>query len=176
MNHAEKPVSPSLAPKRSLRWPLIVVGLLVTHVLFMVLVAVIAVSDRSFAVLPDYYRKALNWDQDRAALAAGERLGWKLRIDPSSRVNPLGQRSVRFELTDSSGRPVGQSKLRATYFHHAHAADAKRIELEEDSPGRFVATLPMRQSGLWQFDVTIDAGGQAFAATVVQFVEMEGLR
>lgn len=162
------------APRKgAYRWPMIVVGLLVTHVVLMLLAASIATRDRSFAVLPNYYENAVKWDQTRAAQRDSDTLGWKLTIDPSTSVTPLGQRSIAFTLKDSSGKPVENANLSVDYYHHSHAKDAASIKLQQTEPGRFVTTLPMRYPGFWQFNVTAEAGGKTFVDNLSQYVNTE---
>ena len=49
------------------RWPMLVVGLLVTHVGLMSWAVVICTSDMNSAVIPNYYEKAVRFDQTKAA-------------------------------------------------------------------------------------------------------------
>ena len=50
--------------KPSIRWPLIVIGLLLGHMAIMFVAVVLATRDHgSSAVIPDYYQKAVNWDR-----------------------------------------------------------------------------------------------------------------
>lgn len=165
--------SARMAQKGSYRWPMIVVGLLVTHVVLMLVAASIATRDRSFAVVPNYYENAVNWDATRAAQRDSDTLGWKLSIDPSASVTPLGQRSIAFTLLDSTGKPVENANLSVDYYHHSHAKDAASIKLKQTEPGKFVANLPMRYPGFWQFNVTAEAGGKTFVDNLSQYVNTE---
>jgi nitrogen fixation protein FixH len=159
------------APKNSsLRWPIIVIGLLGAHVLLMAIFAMIAMRDRSFAVVPNYYQNALNWDRTQAQRRSVEKLGWKLRIEPSEQVDLLGNRSVSFELIDANGTPLPARSLELNYFHHAHASQARQATLSASEPGPFVASLNMRYPGFWQFDVEADIGTERFSTSVAQFV------
>jgi nitrogen fixation protein FixH len=154
----------------SLRWPVIVIGLLAAHLLLMAIFAMIAMRDRSFAVVPNYYQNALNWDQTQAQRRAGEKLGWKMRIEPSERVDLLGNRSVSFALTDASGALLPAKSLELNYFHHAHAIQARQVTLPTTQPGQFIASLSMRYTGFWQFDAAADVGTERFSTSVTQFV------
>ena len=53
----------------SKRWPLIVVGILLTHVAGMSWAVVKFVNDKNSAVIPNYYEKAVRWDEIKAARA-----------------------------------------------------------------------------------------------------------
>src|SRR5690606_17799921 len=67
------------------RWMYIFIGLLVVHAGSMITMAVIASSDSSFAVEPNYYEQALNWDAAAAQKEHNATLGWKAGVT----VSPL---------------------------------------------------------------------------------------
>lgn len=164
------------ARKQSMRWPLIVTGLLFCHVVLMLSVAAIAVRDPSFSVLPNYYQKALNWDQSQAAKRESAKLGWTIRIEPATTIDPLGQRSVKFILRDGDDCAISDAKLNLTYYHHSRASDTKSVALIESAPGEFVAKLPMRMSGFYQFELSAETKGACFATSVTQYVETEAVK
>jgi nitrogen fixation protein FixH len=157
-------------PRRHLKWPLIVVGLLTGHVSVMIVAVVIATHDKSFAVLPDYYQKAVHWDQGQAELRASERLGWQCAFTPSPEVDPLGRRSVTFTLVDSAGRGIPGVDIRVTYFHHARPAELFNATLRTDDAGRATQPITMRNQGFWQVNVTATKAGQKFVQTTTPFV------
>ena len=147
--------------KLSLRWPLIVVALLSGHLLLMVGAAVIATRDRSFAVAPNYYERALAWDKTRAEGRASEKLGWTVGIEPSRDVTPDGQRKLSVVLKDSQGQPISNASVQLEFYHHAHARDSQVVTIPSSSePGRYTSVLPMRYAGFWQFDLRASAGDQ----------------
>lgn len=49
------------------RWALIVVGILFTHTSLMILAVTVFVRNHNDMVIPDYYDKAVHWDQIKAA-------------------------------------------------------------------------------------------------------------
>jgi nitrogen fixation protein FixH len=157
-------------PRRHLKWPLIVVGLLTGHFSIMVVAVVIATHDKSFAVLPDYYQKAVHWDDSQAELRASERLGWKCAFTPSPEVDPLGRRAVTLTLIDAVGKPVTDADVQVTYFHHARPAELFNVSLRTDDAGRAIQTITMRNQGFWQVNVTASKAGQKFVQTTTPFV------
>ena len=157
-------------PTSSKRWPMIIVGLLSVHVTLMITAAAIATRDRSFAVLPNYYENAVNWDKTRAEMDSSRKLGWNLQINPAPQVDPHGSRQVSILLTDAAGQPISNAKIDLTYYHHAHANESANITLNESEPGRFTTNLPMRHEGFWQFKVRAEAGGKTFVTDLSQFV------
>src|SRR3954466_7927827 len=103
---------PRATPTRKFRywpWPLIVVGLLLGHVSIMVTAVILATGDKSFAVLPNYYEKAVNWDKNQAELRASEKLGWQVTLVPSPDVDPAGHRSLMLTLADATGHAVADA-------------------------------------------------------------------
>lgn len=149
------------------RWPAIVIGLLVAHVMLMLAVAAIAMRDNSSVVLPNYYRNAINWDKIQAERRASEKLGWKIQIEPAAQVDPTGKRAISFRLTDSTGQPISGAQLHVTYYHHAHAGQLQNVTFAAEP---YQAALPMRYAGLWQFDIRAEAHSQTFIASVTQEV------
>lgn len=51
------------------RWAVIVVGILLTHTSLMILAVVIFVRHHDDGVIPNYYEKAVHWDEIKAAHA-----------------------------------------------------------------------------------------------------------
>jgi len=169
-SHAGEPGTRPPRPRKWGKWPFIIVGLLLTHTLLMTVAVMIATHDPSFAVTPNYYEQAVNWDKDKAAKAASAQLGWKLEVEPAGRVDPLGRRVATFVLTDGAGKPVAGAKLDVLYFHHAHAAEPQKLSITTGADGRAQQLVPMRHAGFYDFRCTAVAQGKTFAATITQFV------
>jgi hypothetical protein len=66
-------VNPTARPQRHLRWPLIVIGLLLGHMCIMLVAVVLATREHPSKVIPGYYEKAVNWDRTQAELRAANR-------------------------------------------------------------------------------------------------------
>ncbi len=161
--------SKSRAPG-SYRWPLIVIAFLGVHVVLISVGVAIATHDPTFAVTPDYYDKALNWDKIQAAKRASEKLGWKLAIAPALKVQPNGERAVEISLQDRNGHPVAGAQINITYFHHAHAMDRMKLTGTTAADGKLAVNVPMRWAGFYSFACTADSGGTNFTDTLTQFV------
>ena len=158
--------------KRRSPWPWIIVGLLLCHVTLMVAAAAIATRDPSFAVVPNYYEKGVNWDKTQAEKRASDKLGWKLTIEPSTHPDARGQRTVQVGLTDAAGHAVSAAKIEFDYFHDSHANEQKNVTLAlEDGKAR--QTLAMPYTGFWEFHATATAEGKTFVSTTTQWVETE---
>jgi hypothetical protein len=166
-------VATTRAVRSSRRWPLIIVALLAGHVLLMAVACTIAIRDKSFAVVPDYYGKALEWDQQKAEQLASTRLGWHVQVQAGRHIDAQGRRTIGFVVTDSDGKAIEGATLQTVYFHHARADQIQQVTLTADSndPRRFPARLSMAAAGNWEFHFTVAARGQSFVSSAVEYLE-----
>lgn len=128
-------------------WPVLIVSLLVAHVGLMVSFAVIASSDPSFGVEPNYYEQALEWDKTRALMREPGEDGYAV----TTALSPTGP--GRGELVVVLGRgdePVSGATLSAIAFHAARAGDRQRVELTPRGPGTYGAELAVARDGSWE--------------------------
>lgn len=151
-------------------WPLIVVGLLLGHVSIMVTAVVLATGDKSFAVLPNYYEKAVNWDKNQAELRASAKLGWQVTLIPSPEVDPTGHRAVTITVADAAGQPVADAAVELTWYHHKRPNELLKAAFHTDAAGRAAETVVMRGEGFYQMNVTASAGGRRFVTVLTPFV------
>ena len=150
-------------PSRRRRWPFIIAGLLVVHTGTMLTFVTIASRDPTFSVDPDYYGKAVRWDQDQARRRASDGLGWRADV----RTTGAPQRTPVLTLTDAAGKPIPGLAVTATCFHHAHGRDVRTVTFaaDADDATRFVGDVVLPFAGEWQFDVTARTGGSEFVKT-----------
>ena len=155
--------------KRNLRWPMIVIGLLLGHVTIMAVAVTVATRGQS-SVIPGYYQKAQNWDRNQALLRQSEKLGWTVSLTPALEVDPLGRRVVNVHVTDGHGAAVAGAEVELSFFHLAHTSDVQQARLKAGEDGRATATLSMRYEGFYEIDVTARAHGDTFVTTLSPFV------
>ena len=164
----------SMPKRRFVRWPWIIVALLGAHASLMMVAVSLAKNDRSFVVIPDYYNRSLQWDQDQANRRASQQLGWQIKIEPAETIDPVGQRAVAFTLVDRDRKPIQGASIQLDYFHGAHAGERNHVLLTESNiAGRYEAKLPMRYSGFWQFELSADAQQHHFVQSTTQEVFTE---
>lgn len=167
--NAANPAAPIRKP-RHWKWPVIVVALLLGHVSLMVTAVVLASGDKSFAVLPNYYEKAVNWDKNQAELRASEKLGWQVTLIPSPNVDPTGRRALAVILTDAAGRPIADAAVELTWYHHARPTELLKASLHTDASGRAEQVVTMRREGFYQVNMTATAAGRRFVTALSPFV------
>jgi nitrogen fixation protein FixH len=149
-------------------WPVGIVALLAGGAGANVGLLVIASRDASFAVEPDYYRKAVNWDQTMAQEARNAELGWRVAaaIEPAGR----GQARLRARVADRAGAPVTGARVTVEAFASARAAQIVNVALVPEGAGVYAAALPVGRPGLWELRVTVARGAQVFTRTLSQDV------
>lgn len=149
-------------------WPVGLAALLVGSAGVNIALVVITSRDASFAVEPDYYAKALAWDDTMAQQARNEALGWSLGL----RVEPAGERgrmTVTARLTDSAGAPLLGAHVAIEARHNARANRVLTAALEPWDAG-YAAAMPLARPGLWEFRVRATRGRDVFTATLMRDV------
>lgn len=156
--------TPSDTPKPSVSvsrfvMPSVVLGFLGAHMVFILFAITLAVGDPSFAVVPDYYRKAVGWDEHKAQLAASSALGWQVEVAAARDVEATGERELTLVLHDSDGKPITGALINVSMYHHARAQHVvEAVLLPTGEPGRYTARPVMHRKGLWDISLTITHG------------------
>ncbi len=150
-------------------WPWIVAGLLLLAIGANGLLLLKATTDPSFAVEPDYYRKALDWNATQAQGRANADLGWHVEVEVAPSAVP-GRARLAARLTDRSGLPVSGAALTLEAFHNARSADRIEAALEPSGDGAYAADLPMRKDGVWEFRLRAIRGNAVYTAVLDQDV------
>lgn len=156
--------------KRAVFWPVFIVGLIGANMAGAITMVVIATSDRTVAVEPDYYRKALDWDHAAEARRASEALGWKAEFGFNGLdASGLG-RIVRLVLRDRAGKEIVGAKVSVECFHQADASRRYQAELMSVDGDGYTAAMPINRSGLWEVRLTATRGEERFVETTTVFI------
>jgi hypothetical protein len=166
-NPADKP-----RPPRRLLWPILIVGLICTHVVFCVATVIIALQDRSFAIEPDWYQKGLRYEETIRQKRENDRLGWQVAIHVGAPlIGP--QRNVVCTIMDRAGRPVEDATVDLVAFAHVRAKDRRSLVLLPQGHGTYVNTMAFEHPGVWEFRLAVKAGKEM--CTCVLKREIEGM-
>lgn len=168
--HMTDRAEPLPSRRRRFAMPAVVLGLLGGHVVFILLAITLATGDRSFAVVPDYYQKAVAYDDRKAALAVSAALGWRVALEPGAQVTSLGERDVLVRLRDREGAAVSGAQVAVSGYHFSRADEPVSFELAEALPGQYVGRAPLGREGFWWFELTAVRGGEDFFTEFKQFV------
>ena len=147
-------------------WPVGLAALLVGSAGANIALLVITSSDASFAVEPNYYAKALAWDETMAQQARNEALGWslKLRVDPTGEP---GRMTVAVRLTDSAGAPLEGARIAIEALHNARANQVLAAALEPRGLD-YATAMPLARPGRWEFRARVTRGLDVFTATLIR--------
>lgn len=148
------------------RWALMPVALLLASTLGVGSLALIAMHDPNFAIEPDYYKKALHWDQTQAQAAENKRLGYHVAAEPRVVLDAANQAALFFTLTDANGKPVSGATVHADAFANAFSSEINSLTLEERAPGVYAMTITARHVGLWEFRLVVQNGSDRFTTAV----------
>lgn len=153
-------------------WPGMIFGLLGVNVCVVAATVYLAHADNSAAVEPDYYRKAVNWDEQRRLDAQSAALGWTMTVSPG----PASGAATELEITlvSRDGSPVSDASVQVEAFANTRATGRLRFTLAESSPGTYRGTFDADRSGLWQFRVFAARAGDLFSAAAEAAVPATG--
>ena len=143
------------------RWPLAITAVLAGQIVFGIWMARVANSDPHFAVEPNYYAKAINWDARMAQSRADKALGWKSTVR-ITRGNGAGA-TLHLTLKDSTGALVHADTVTVTALAIAHSLTVNALTLTPDATG-YTVSLPMAGTGLWEVGVRAVRGADVFTA------------
>jgi len=137
-------------------WGSIIVALLGIQVLAGVIAIVLATADPTVAVVPDYYGKAIRWDQTQQLRRASRELGWRVvaEVAPQSTIDPL-----RIHIHDAQQQPLVGIRGTLQLYHHARATAIESAELEPLAPGLYTTALRLDRPGLWQLEMDLQGPG-----------------
>lgn len=155
-------------------WTAVIVGFLGMQVALGGTAIFLATSDPSMAVVPDYEKKSLAWDDELAMRAVGRKLAWQVAIDLDPQADAKGQRMVRLVVTDRDGAPVAGAAANLQLYHHARAGEVLEPKLREAVPGVYQGLAPIHRPGLWQFSLDLRRDSERFRYS--QQHELRGVR
>lgn len=145
-------------------WPIGIATVLVATVVGNLVVMRVAGNDPAFAVEPDYYRKAVEYDATMAQERANAALGWTA----TSAFAPLTDgrdTPLRVTLADASGAAVSDATVRVVAMFNARSGDRLDAVLVPEGDGRYVTTLPVAWAGQWEVRIDATRGADRFTAS-----------
>jgi nitrogen fixation protein FixH len=152
----------SVLPGKLQPWPTAIVAVLVTQICFGIWMARVAGNDPNFAIEPDYYARAVNWDATMEQSRRDKALGWQASVA----MTRAGGRTatLRLVLVDSTGGPITTAdSVIAEALAVAHAGQIDRLVMVRDGAG-YVAPVPAANAGLWEVRIRAARGADVFTA------------
>ena len=154
-------------------WPAIVVGLMVLQIGFSMTTVYFAMTDKSFAVEPSYYSRAINWDSSITNQHSDQGPAWKFNLSIDKGDSLLGQSNINLNIMEASGDRITGAEVIVVGFHHANSKVSQRIAMHSTEIGGYQGKLVVAKEGLWEFQITARLGEKV--CENVQTVSIEKL-
>lgn len=139
------------------RWIAISVGLLVANVLVMIFLVLASNWSRP-TVVPQYYERAVAWDQQMADDELAKELGWKLDL-------ALSTEGVQVRALDGAGQPLGGAQITLRGFHRktpTHRADATLVT-DDHGQAQAVPAGWLATPGFYELDLAVKRGAVSYS-------------
>lgn len=141
------------------RWPVAITAVLLAQVAFGVWMSRVAGSDPHFAVEPNYYARAINWDATMAQSRKDKALGWTAMA--TFEHGATGPVTLRVALRERSGAPIAADSVTAQALAVAHAGTVDTLTFTKNGEG-YTAALPNASRGIWEFELRAVRGADVF--------------
>ena len=152
-----------LALTSAQRWPAAIIAVLVGQMAFGVWTARVAGSDPHFAVEPNYYDRAVNWDATMAQSRKDRALGWHANATLTRSVGTAA--TLHVSLTDSSGTPIVADSITADVLAIAHSDVIDRVTLSSNG-AEYTGAVISAGNGLWEIQLRARRGADLFTSTL----------
>ena len=150
--------------KPGMGWPIGIIAILAASMAANILMMRIANDDPSFAVEPDYYRKAVLYDSTLAQTHRNLDLGWGVQAFADSIVRGRPTR-LRVVLRNERAQPLLGAVVDATVLFNARANDLVTATLTDDGAGVYSATFPINTPGEWEVRVNVTRDTSHFTSS-----------
>lgn len=138
-----KPDRKPLIPGKA--WPWVVVCMLAMNVGVCAITVTAALKNPAArAVEPNYYDRAVAWDDTKARFPTTQTLGWSVQADLA-----LGAPTITLRLLDRAGEPV-EGDVRVMAFHQGRSGERVEIDLESLGAGVYSGRIDVFHAGLWE--------------------------
>jgi nitrogen fixation protein FixH len=152
----------AIGPGAGRMWPAMIVGLISLNASIVAVTVFFAFSDKSVATEPDYYTKALNYNDTILQRATNQRLAW--RLTPSLRPASDG-RSIELaaSLADRDGAPIAGARIETIAFASVRSGARQQLQLAASrAPGEYTAPIRIDRPGQWYLRFTVVSGADTF--------------
>jgi hypothetical protein len=139
-------------------WPWVPVLLLGSMLVGLGGMAYLAINDPGFALEPNYYDKAVHWDQSQAEAAASRALGLQVTFSKPLELSKSGALELELSIRDRDGASFSGARVELEAFANAHASRIESVLLRETAPGVYSAEIARGSRGLWELRIAVRRG------------------
>lgn len=148
-------------------WIGLVVTLLGLQVVLGFFALTLATGDPSVAVVPDYYERALHWDETEALKKDSQTFGWNVQFTTAERPT-----SLTILLRDKEANPIEIETGTVQLYHHARASQVRHHNCEDAADGEITLSDCFVSPGYWE--VTLDVksvDGQRYVQSKTMYID-----
>lgn len=161
MTRDKQPGIREMVSKSGLFWMLFPVFLLVTSVSGWLVMVSMAVDDPGFAVEPDYYKKAAQYDVEMEQRAENSRLGYGVEL-VSFAPSDASSAALILSVHGAEGKPLNSARVSVDVIPVARAFEAQALTLNSLGAGVFEAKIERPRRGLYEVRVRVEFEGHVF--------------
>lgn len=147
-------------------WPGLVFAFIGTNVLIVTITIVAANTITGGGAEPDYYRKAVNWDQTAAERSRSDSLNWSARIAATSR-------GATITIRDHAGAALDDATVEVEHFALLNPGNRTTTACPGIGEGRYSLNGPL-PAGNGEFRIRATRGKDVFVTTLRAPVAQEG--
>lgn len=125
---------------------------------------VLATSDPTHAVIPNYHQQAMEHDKVLSERQASERLGWKWTVALDTTTATATRNCFTIHLRNGQGDPVEGAQVTVELWHHARGNQRQRVRLIPvvNQPGHYRGEAHLGRTGVWQIELSVQRGSEHF--------------
>lgn len=138
-------------------WPFAIVAFFVLLALINAWVIYTSFSTAGPLVEEGAYERGIAYQQTIDKMAVPERLGWKTDFSIAAEN---GVSMGRLALMDRERRPITGAQVMLKGIRPNDASADFLVPLPQMAAGLYQANLPLSQSGLWYFEISVKSGSQ----------------
>lgn len=167
--------APAQAAVRSpVLWPGMIFALIGLNVCIVGITVFAAAGDPSVATEPDYYAKAVNFNDMIRQRETNARLGWTAA--PTIRPTPEGGAELVITVADGAGLPIDLADVTTTAFASSRSGSRQKLTLRAvaGTPGVYSAPIRIDRAGFWVLRMTVRGRGETFTRDSDVFLPLPG--
>lgn len=150
------------------RWPAIIIGLISLNVCIVVVTVVCATRDKSFAIEPEYYKKAVEWDRSARERDRGVALNWDVAVSliaprQGSRLPVLHVSLHGPAVAGGAPVPMDGAQVQVEAFAQARSGQRVSVVAEGVGGGDYEAEAPVTRAGLWEVRLKVKRGPESLS-------------
>jgi nitrogen fixation protein FixH len=152
-------------------WTGLIAGFFVVQFSMSIVAIVLATSDPTHSVVPNYHQQAMEHDKVLAARHASEKLGWKWSISVDELQSKLAVRGFTVQLKDAQGNAIEGAEVAVELCHHARGNQIQKVRLIQvpQQPGTYHGEAMLDRSGVWQIDLNVHRQAEHFIDRAEKF-------